>query len=619
MKKFKTLTAILLAALILTGCSYKTPYELIQNGSSAVKSTGGILSKIGDKAGELIDELTGKIEDALDPDGGEPDREDWAEIRLEAAENFDEIEYVRPSTETLRSLVDELETLISENAGFDTVTEKLDEIYEAYYHFETMYVLADIRNCLDLTDSFYAEEYSVCMDLGATVDDILDEMYYACGESKYAGKLEEEYFWEGFAEEYSDSSESKFTDRYVQLLQEESELTAEYRELTAEMTVTVKGQELDIYTALNSARSYNEYYSILMAYYEKYNSLLGDLFIRLVKVRNAMAEETGYDSYEEMAYDYLYERDYTPEDADAYLQDIKTYIVPVYTALSQYSGDIQYSSVSSDKLTGILEDLAESMGDELVEAVGFMEKYGLYDFETSDKKADMSFETYLSDYESPFLFVNAQGDSWDVLTVIHEFGHYCDDYVNYGMSESIDLAECYSQGLEYLALDKLEEICGKKAARSLWLEKAVDTAEIYAMQGAFAAFESAVYSLPEDELTLDKINSLYLSAMKDFGVAEEGFDDYYSINWVDITHFFEAPVYVISYTVSIDAALQLFELEQQEEGSGDSKYVEMLYRDSGDLIETLQANGLVSPFSEGRLEKAAGDIITMFNVYKNSK
>ena len=75
--------------------------------------------------------------------------------------------------------------------------------------------------------------------------------------------------------------------------------------------------------------------------------------------------------------------------------------------------------------------------------------------------------------------------------------------------------------------------------------------------------------------------------------------------WMDITHLFEYPFYVISYPVSLDVAMQIYELEVGEEGAGLEKYFEMLPRDYDSFMETVTAGGLESPFAEGGLASIA--------------
>ena len=73
----------------------------------------------------------------------------------------------------------------------------------------------------------------------------------------------------------------------------------------------------------------NQYYSQSA----RLNSLLGSFFppygamaqtlVDLIQVRNQLAAYLGYDSYDAYANDYLYDRDYTPQQMAQYLDDIR--------------------------------------------------------------------------------------------------------------------------------------------------------------------------------------------------------------------------------------------------------------------------------------------------------
>ena len=62
---------------------------------------------------------------------------------------------------------------------------------------------------------------------------------------------------------------------------------------------------------------------------------------------------------------------------------------------------------------------------------------------------------------------------------------------------------------------------------------------------------------------------------------------------------------MITYPVSHDIAMQIFQLEEESPGAGLEKYQEMLPRDYPDMLDTALNAGLDSPFDPGRLEKVA--------------
>ena len=63
---------------------------------------------------------------------------------------------------------------------------------------------------------------------------------------------------------------------------------------------------------------------------------------------------------------------------------------------------------------------------------------------------------------------------------------------------------------------------------------------------------------------------------------------------------------MISYCLSNDLALQIYQLEQETAGAGLKKYCDMLYTSAGStLLAFAEANELRSPFNEGRVAELA--------------
>ncbi len=531
------------------------------------------------------------------------DRDEDAQLR------FEDIEYSRPYVAAMEQRVAAAEQVMAEDASLEEIEAALDKCYEQYYNYDTMYTVAYIRARQDMTDSYYADELAWVEDNYPRVQQLMEELLYAAAASDKAQELESEYFWEGFTQDYADDSQSVYREDIVALMQQEAALLGEYRALNASPTIDTGDGELDLYDYI--ADKYGEeYVSALMEYYEKYNKEFARIFIELVKVRSQMARELGYDSYEQMQYDYYFERDYTPEQAAGYVADIKEYMVPLYVEVMEndpYSL-ISYDRVSEKQLMDVLEHAAKQVGGGIAEAYDFMFDHGFYDVRLSSTKAPMSFQSYLNDYEAPFLFLNPTGDIEDILSLSHEFGHYVDAYVNYNASETIDVSECFSQGMEYLLLGYFGSAVERETLEDINRLKMLDTLELYVQQASFAEFERIVYSSDPETLSAEMLNRLSLELAKEYGYYDGVHEDYYAMSWTDISHFFEMPFYVISYPVSNDVAMQIYELEQADRGAGLEKYLEILDREYAGLIDTVQAGGLQSPFEPGRIEQVVRDL-----------
>lgn len=588
-KRLTRLLALLLCAAILSGCTALPARRTEPAQRHSLSSPT--------PAPTSAPELPLPVED--EPFSG-------AFAREEEIPRFGEMVYERPSLEELDGLIEAAVSAVYESVPFEDAEALLDECFYFYYHFDTMYTLADIRSCLDLSDDYYAGEYLWCAENYTLVDERIDDLYYACAASPMARELEEKYFWEGFCEQYSDESESIYNETTVALMQAESALIAEYRTLSADPVIEYQGREENLALLLDRLGG-NAYNEAVIAYYTQYNERYADLFIRLVRVRQQLAAELGYDSYEEMQYLYAYQRDYSPEEAEFYLQEIKTHLVPVYQDLTAktFYYYTESSPLAESRLPGILYSALGDFGPDVNEAFSFMLRYELCDLKADSRKANMSFETYLSDYEAPFVFLNAAGDTSDILTFAHEFGHFCDAYVNYNAPETVDLAEVYSQSMEYLVLSRLADSIGEDEAEDLARLKMIDTLEMYVQQSAFAEFEHQAYALGADRLTAEVLNNIARQTAMDYGFYVKDYDEFFSMSWGDIPHYFEQAFYIVSYPVSNDLAMQIYALERETPGVGVQRYLDGLERDFSGLMGLVEAGGFEDPFEPGRAERIA--------------
>ena len=595
MKKIRIrLLLLLLCSLLLCGCVRGGASPAAPDEAPAV--TGAVPAESAVPAPE---------EDVSAQEGASEKRIETLS-RQEDIPVFSEMEYERPSLEEMDALILAAEEAMDAGADFETLEPLLDDCFLYYYHYDTMYTLADIRSCLDLSDEYYAAEYLWCAENYTLIDQAIDGLYYACAASPMAAELEEKYFWEGFCEEYSDETESIYNDETVALMQQESNLIAEYRALMAEPVVSYRGKDepLDELLERLSGSAYND---AVVAYYTQYNERVADLFIRLVSVREQLAGAMGYDSYEQMQYSYGFGRDYTPEQAEGYLQDIKTYMVPLYRDLSVSSVpyEIWTSDLDEETLRDILRQSVSDFGGSVQEAYDFMLRHELCDLKQDSRKANMSFETYLNDYEAPFLFVNAAGTNEDILTFAHEFGHYSDAYVNLNSYESVDLAEVYSQAMEYLVLTRLDEQLDETEVDNLARIKMLDTVEMFVEQASYAEFEHRVYALGAENLSAEVLNETARQVAKEYGYYVYQYDEFFSLSWIDIPHYFEQAFYIVSYPISDDLAMQIFDLERGEPGAGMQRYLDNLERDFSGMMGLVDAGGFESPFAPGRVEAIA--------------
>ena len=516
---------------------------------------------------------------------------------------FSEMEYTRPDVDSYLEKIQGTTKTIKENkVAYAKQLNSLNDLNEGYWNYYTMYTLAYLKYAINTNDSFYSQEYIFFGETEPKLNQALENLYVACGQSKHKDKFESSYFGEGFLDQYKGGS--TLSDELVQLLQKEAQLIQQYGTKTANPTLLYMGQTRSLNELLENAISASEQESILNAYYKQANTELGSIYTELVKVRLQIATKLGYSSYADYAYQKL-ERDYTAQMGAEFVTQVEKELVPIYKQLiaTQGTRTPSLSRLSWRDIVNTVGDAVSKIDDVVAEAFDFMEEFELYDVAPSSGKIQYDFTTYISWYEAPFIVLNARENQSDLLSFAHEFGHFTDMYINYNTNSILDLSECASQGMEYLMLTYLPNT--QQALRNKLTEyKMYDTLYVYITQSAYTAFEQQVYSLKPEEVTLSRINAIATEVGMRFGLQDESV--VFNNDWVLVPHFFEEAFYCISYCVSNDVALQIYQAECKKAGSGADLYMNLIQWDTAQtFLENLERVNLKNPCKKERVTEIA--------------
>ena len=318
---------------------------------------------------------------------------------------------------------------------------------------------------------------------------------------------------------------------------------------------------------------------------------VAELYAEFAANNNAMAQLMGYDNYLEYAYENVYGRDYTYQDAAELAAFVKEYISPVFAAIykkwdtiavsDQKDIDTYYSqvrdpffeSVSSNQLVNDYIDLM-AFTTNPDKQISFSDEFNKLMGDGNMFRGDYegAFVTTISGVNIPIAYFGAGYDN--AFTIVHEFGHFMNEIYSADVAEkfdefnqSYDLLEMHSQGDELLYLAYLKENAG-------FTEVALNLVETYTLVNMFYivmagmtidVFEQAIYLneydglnadtiMADGKITADEYDFLYTSICTDFGV-EEVIDGYWQLG-MTIT----SACYYISYSVSALSVLQLYEV-----------------------------------------------------------
>ncbi len=559
--------------------------------------------------------------------GGElTDEVDHTESNFEDLTYFDDV-----TDEEFEDLITRLEAAVTDMANADEVDALIDEMEDMARRMMANDVIANVYATLDAENQEYDDLVTHYEELAIDLNDKIQQTYRmiaesACSEVLHA-RIEDEEEWQDILEYEPMTEEQK------ELSNRETELSLKYDELyIADYTVNINGVDYDMDTISVAYEAgeitVEEYFTGFADILDQRNQALGALYLELVDVRTQLAQSYGYDNYADYAYEEIYDRDYTPEELEEYRQQVIEYMVPLeHDLYDMLMGDTTYDSMweaemSEQDCLDNLEKYLPEISDDMLISYKYMVEHGMCDLSVDEQKAPGGYTTQIYVYNAPFMFNCADGTISDMGTLIHEFGHYnqmyfaSEDEWLYSYN-NLDVAEIHSQGLELLFLDHSEDIYGENAY-AVQLYTLMNMAYACVEGVKEDAFQYEVYSNPEG-LTIEKLNEIYYDCCEEYGALDfsnsyylgmYGFMDSDQITeWVEIPHTFQSPMYYISYSVSMAAVEELWDviLDDREEGIG--VYLDLVEKGLVDSYsDVLEDTGLNNPIENPRFEVYANNI-----------
>lgn len=197
----------------------------------------------------------------------------------------------------------------------------------------------------------------------------------------------------------------------------------------------------------------------------------------------------------------------------------------------------------------------------------------------------------------PYLLLNYQGRTRDVMTLAHELGHGVHQLLaaDQGplMSDTpLTLAETASVFGEQLTFRALLDAAGPERRKIMLASKVEDMLNTVVRQTAFFKFERQIHAARrEGELTPDRIGEIWMGVQTESLGPALRFDADYSSFWCYIPHFIHSPFYVYAYAFGDCLVNALYARYQDAEQGFQEKYFAMLKAGG-----TLRHQELLRPF-----------------------
>jgi oligoendopeptidase F len=199
----------------------------------------------------------------------------------------------------------------------------------------------------------------------------------------------------------------------------------------------------------------------------------------------------------------------------------------------------------------------------------------------------------------PYLLLNYQGRTRDVMTLAHELGHGVHQVLAAGQGQlmadtPLTLAETASVFGEMLTFRALLGAESDPARRRIMLAgKVEDMLNTVVRQIAFVTFETRVHDeRREAELTAERICEIWLEVQRESLGSALRLDDAYRHYWAYIPHFIHSPFYVYAYAFGDCLVNSLYAAYEDAHHGFVERYLTLL-RAGG----TLRHKELLAPFA----------------------
>lgn len=198
----------------------------------------------------------------------------------------------------------------------------------------------------------------------------------------------------------------------------------------------------------------------------------------------------------------------------------------------------------------------------------------------------------------PYLLLNYQGKTRDVMTLAHELGHGVHQVLAGGQGHLMadtpltlaETASVFGEMLTFRAM--LKQTTDKTARRAMLAGKVEDMLNTVVRQTAFYDFEKRVHNARRTgELVPDRIGDIWMEVQRESLGPALRFDDNYRVFWSYIPHFIHSPFYVYAYAFGDCLVNSLYASYQEAEDGFAERYLDML-RAGG----TLRHRELLAPF-----------------------
>ena len=331
---------------------------------------------------------------------------------------------------------------------------------------------------------------------------------------------------------------------------------------------------------------------------------LDELFNSLLKLRNQVAKNAGFENFRDYMFQALGRFDYTPTDCYKFHEAIEKEIVPILkhqaesrrealglVELKPWDMEVDVSGKPALKPFKNGEELIEKsikcfngLSPYIGQRLEIMKANGFFDVDSRKGKAPGGYNYPLAESGAPFIFMNSAGTFRDLTTMVHEGGHAIHTFITSDLELNdfkhtpSEVAELASMSMELISMDHWDVYFDNpeelKRAKKDQLKDVLKTLPWVAVVDQFQHW---IYTNPEH--TSEQRAQAWKNSIKPFGnnFAEWSEHEYALENlWQKQLHIFEVPFYYIEYAIAQLGAIAVWKNYKNDPETGLLKYLDAL-------------------------------------------
>jgi len=429
-----------------------------------------------------------------------------------------------------------------------------------------------------------------------------------------------------------------FRPENVALETEEAKLSQQYQKLSGSLTVQFRGEELTLaqmgrFLEEPDRALRREAWELVAKRRLEEAEKFEEIFDELVRLREQIARNTGFENYRAYAFRRLGRFDYTPADCERFHEAVEQEVMPMVRELhaerqrqlgleTLRPWDLAVDPLNRprlrpfeqvERMVSRTQNIFDQLDPTLAGGFRRMQELRLLDLVNRKGKAPGGYQSTLAEARLPFIFMNAVGLQRDVETILHEAGHAFhalatrEEDLHAYRSAPIEFCEVASMSMELLGNEFLEEFYASpeaNRARRTHLEGVVN---ILPWIATVDAFQHWIYTHPGH--TRAERTAAWLALMDRFGgvVDWTDYEEARARLWHRQLHIFIRPFYYIEYGIAQLGALQVWANSRRDKVGALKSYKAALeLGGSRPLPELFAAAGCRFEFSQDTMRPLVG-------------